>query len=170
MTAPTPDQVTSVQQSLSNLDDLMRDTHNFSLDVVGTLFQLEEQQEVPDENVWVTAGELMFLGVVGCIPYVGAAVAGLAAATYVVAQGNTKPQSVDFNGSLAEVSDWMNDTFVGAISQIDTISQNVAQEWTTPFTAPGYPTVTPRRHRSSPDTSSWHDAVRHTLDRGDGFG
>lgn len=139
---PTPAQVASVESSLANIGDLLRDTHNFSLGTLTTLFQLEEQPEIADENVWEVAGGMLFLGVVGCIPYVGALVAGVCAATYVLAQQEAAPAPTDFTGTLAEVSNWLDQSFEGAITQVDKYAANVPDNWQTVIETPGYAALT----------------------------
>lgn len=137
MTTPTPDQVASVQQSLQNIGSLLRDTHNFILGVIPTLFQVEEQTTMASTPLWQLAGASIFLGVVGCIPTVGALVAGVCGAVMVVAMGNTEPSTTDFGGTVADVSNWLDASFLQAIEQVDTLTANVVSNWDQSYTIGG---------------------------------
>jgi hypothetical protein len=106
------------------------------------LFQVEEEPDIPNENVWELAGSALFLGVVASIPVVGALVAGIGAAAYVLAQQETAPAPSDFKGALADVSDWLDASFEGAITTVDNYAADVAGNWDTEIEAPGYVPVT----------------------------
>jgi hypothetical protein len=135
MGGPTPSQVQSAQNNISNLMDWTNHTHDYMQDVINEVYdRLSESAAHDPGQEFITAMMDGTLRSIGALPFPGASeVGGFASAFFSVYSKNTPPS---LKAQFASVWARFSATFLQANEDLAAIHADVAGHWGDSYTDP----------------------------------